>query len=106
MKTALFTTGLLGMWLLAKGGPPPSSAGVDLQWDYDFEGNTNATSFLVYWGTSSGVYQSIQTAWPVTSNTVSGLNKNTTYFFNVKVAANDGSVSDFAEEVSIITPKK
>ena len=46
MKTALFTTGLLGIWLLAKGGPPPSSAGVDLQWDYDFEGNTNAASIV------------------------------------------------------------
>ncbi|MCS6292465.1 MAG: fibronectin type III domain-containing protein [Nitrospira sp.] len=83
--------------------PPPanSTGSVTLSWSANSEGDL--AGYKIYFGTSSGNYTasgSPTVIGKVTSYTVTGLQRNTTYFFALSAYDNAGNESTLSAEAS------
>jgi hypothetical protein len=81
---------------------PVFSAQLVLEWD-----NANASNsprYKVYYGTSSGNYQSVLDVGASTSCAISGLSEGATYFFAATTYDSSNNESGFSNEVSYVIP--
>lgn len=81
--------------------PPSSTGSATLSWSAN--GESDLSGYKVYWGTSSGNYTSSGSPaaiGKVTSYTVTGLQRNTTYFFAISAYDNAGNESPLSAEAS------
>ncbi|MDO8261477.1 MAG: fibronectin type III domain-containing protein [Candidatus Magasanikbacteria bacterium] len=69
-----------------------------------WEPNEDADYYIVYRGTSPGVYdhQSISIYPPTVEYLLGGLTPNVTYYYSVKAFNDCGNSSDFSDEVSLV----
>ena len=106
MKIKLvLTAACIGLFVLAHAAPSPNTGTEPFRFVYDFAGNPGVTNFVLYYGTSPGVYTS-QASSTTTNITVTGLNRNTTYYFAATAQDNNGLESDYSQEVAYTVPKK
>ena len=61
--------------------------------------------YMVYWGTTSGVYDQQSDANDQTSQTILHLTVGTQYYFAVTAYNQDGMESDYSEEISCTIPR-
>lgn len=101
-STVLFLFLFTGGWALTL----PASAGqVILSWDppttnADGSPLTDLDGYRVYYGTSSGVYDTTLDVGSVITSTVSNLTDGVIYYFAVTAYDLSGNESDFSNEVS------
>jgi hypothetical protein len=69
-----------------------------LAWDPNPE--ADIAGYVVYFGTATGTYPTIQDVGNVTTHTFSGLSSTTTYYCAVQSYNSDGLMSDLSSEIS------
>ena len=79
---------------------PRSEGAVLLGWDPS--PSTTVTGYKVYYGVASRAYINVIDAGNVTSNIVSGLIGNVTYFFTVTAYTQSGLESDYSNEINLV----
>jgi fibronectin type 3 domain-containing protein len=79
------------------------SASVNLTWDSYMD---SVAGYKVHWGTESGIYQFTVDAQNNTTYTAPNLEEGRTYYFAVKAYDDNGTETDFSNEVSNVIPEK
>ena len=103
MKKALFSNIIISLALCFSLSPINSLAGqANLAWDPP-EISTDATGYMVHYGTASGAYSQGVDVGNTTSYPVSNLIDGQTYYFAVTAYNAAGYQSDYSNEVSIMT---
>lgn len=102
-KLAIFVACLI---LIAHAAPSPNTATESLRFTYDFPGNPGVTNFILSYGTASGVYPSQVYSGLSTNVTVTGLTRNTVYYFVASAQDTNGIESDYSPEATYTTPRK
>ena len=77
--------------------PGDDGASVTLEWDSNDE--PMLAGYIIYYGTSSGLYEKSIDVGNLNAFTVRGLEYNTTYFFSATAYNVYGGESDFADEI-------
>jgi hypothetical protein len=78
----------------------PDAYSIPLSWDAS--SSLAVVGYRVYYGTTSGNYETSIVVGNVTSNTVSGLASGVTYFFAVTAYTAAGLESAFSSEISVV----
>jgi len=78
--------------------PHVDAASLTLAWDHSK--SSNATGYLVSYGTQSGKYTTTVKAGYVTSVTINGLTEGTTYYFSVQSYDSAGTLGSPSSEIS------
>ena len=103
-STVLILFLFIGGWALI----PPASAGqAILSWDppatnADGSPLTDLNGYRIYYGTSSGVYETVIDVGSVITSTVTNLTDGSLYYFAVTAYDLSGNESDFSNEVKKI----
>ncbi len=85
------------------GSPAAFAAQVTLAWDPSPD-DPAVASYVIHYGTISGIYTDSTNAGPATTWTVSGLTEGTTYYFVATAVGTNQLESDFSNEISYTVP--
>jgi hypothetical protein len=78
------------------------TAQITVEWDANTE--PNISGYRVYYGSESGIYDSIVDVGNITNYTIIGLEPGDTYFITATAYDTDGNESDFATELPYTVP--
>ena len=106
MKKLILTLKLLTISLILIATPAQNSSSVGVSFTFDFASNPDLANFYLYYGTGSSNYTSRISIGTATSYVLSGLNRNTLYYFNVTANSTNGVEGDYTTESSCQTFRK
>jgi hypothetical protein len=78
------------------------AASIDLQWDPNTE--PELAGYKIYWGTSSGNYNSSKDVGRTTSYTITGLDEGKTYYFAATAYDGSNNESGYSNQISYTVP--
>ena len=90
------------LYLIPVSIPAAHAASVDLEWDQNPE--PEVAGYKIYWGTSTGNYSSSKDVGETTTCTITELNEGTTYYFAATAYDDEGTESDYSDEISYTIP--